>query len=40
MDHSAILYVMRPDGRYEAFFAADAKADDMIAKLKSWIEQG
>jgi protein SCO1/2 len=40
MDHSAILYVMRPDGRYEAFFAADAKADDMTAKLKSWIEQG
>lgn len=40
MDHSAILYVMRPDGKYEAFFAADAKADDMTAKLKSWIEQG
>jgi protein SCO1 len=40
MDHSAILYVMRPDGRYEAFFSADAKADDMTAKLKSWIEQG
>jgi protein SCO1/2 len=40
MDHSAILYVMRPDGKYEAFFAADAKADDMTAKLKSWIERG
>jgi protein SCO1 len=40
MDHSAILYVMRPDGRYEAFFSADAKADDITAKLKSWIEQG
>ncbi len=34
MDHSAVIYVMDPEGRFTATFTPDATADDMAARLK------
>jgi cytochrome oxidase Cu insertion factor (SCO1/SenC/PrrC family) len=33
MDHSAIIYLMGPDGRFVTHFSADASADDIAREL-------
>jgi protein SCO1 len=39
MDHSSVIYVMRPgDGRFVASFTGDMTADQMAARLKKFIE--
>jgi len=40
MDHSSIIYVMRPgDGRFVATFTHESTADQMAARLKKLIER-
>lgn len=34
MDHSAVIYVMDPEGRFTATFTPDSTADDMAARLQ------
>ena len=34
MDHTALVYVMGPDGSYLAHYPADAKADDILKDLR------
>ena len=37
MDHSAILYLMGPDGRFMAHFTHGVSVDDLVAGLKKYI---
>jgi protein SCO1/2 len=34
MDHSAVIYVMDPQGRFTATFTPDTSPDDIAARLK------
>ncbi|QEX21473.1 copper-binding protein [Hypericibacter adhaerens] len=40
MNHSTVIYVMRPDGRYETLLRYDDTPDEMAAKLKPLLQQG
>jgi protein SCO1/2 len=40
MDHSTLIYVMRPDGRFQTVLRHDDGPDDMANKLKALIERG
>ena len=35
MDHSSIVYLMGPDGKYIGHFGADAMADDIAAVVRA-----
>ena len=34
MDHTALVYLMGPDGRYLGHFSVEAKADDIVKDLR------
>jgi protein SCO1/2 len=34
MNHSSIIYVVDPEGRFAASFSGEASPDDMVARLK------
>jgi protein SCO1/2 len=40
MDHSTLIYVMRPDGRYETLLRYDDSPAEMADKLKPLLQQG
>ena len=40
MDHSTLIYVMRPDGRYETLLRYDDSPAEMAEKLKPLLQQG
>ena len=40
MDHSTLIYVMRPDGRYEMLLRYDDSPAEMADKLKPLLQQG
>lgn len=40
MDHTTLIYVMRPDGRFQMVLRYDETPDDMAAKLEPLLEQG
>jgi protein SCO1 len=37
MDHSAVIYIMDPQGRFTATFTPDASADDMAKRLEKLV---
>ena len=37
MDHSSILYVMRPNGRFAGIIRADESADALAADLEKYL---
>jgi protein SCO1/2 len=39
VDHTALIYLMRPDGRFETYFSPDATADDIVRGLRRLIPQ-
>ncbi|MFZ5792402.1 MAG: SCO family protein [Pseudomonadota bacterium] len=40
MDHSTLIYVMRPDGRFQMVLRHNDVPDDMATRLKALIERG
>jgi cytochrome oxidase Cu insertion factor (SCO1/SenC/PrrC family) len=37
MDHSAVIYVMNPEGRFTATFTPDSSADAIVQRLQKLI---
>lgn len=40
MDHTAIIYVMNPDGRFVASFTPEDPPEQMVARLKKLLDMG